>query len=59
MSALVHVHCSACDWDGMGEEKDFCYRCGESDSLKEVDPQDEHCIHCGQCMNQCECDEDP
>ncbi len=57
ISLLVHVHCGSCDWDGMGDPDDACYGCKEMDSLYEVDPQDERCIHCGQRKLQCECDE--
>lgn len=53
---LVHVHCSNCDWDGMGDPNDDCYGC-KSDSLYEVDQQDERCFQCGQRENQCECDD--
>lgn len=56
MSKIVHVHCSACDWDGMGDPEDPCYGCKEADALYEVDPEDERCFECGQRMNQCECD---
>lgn len=54
---IVHVHCSSCDWDGYGCTDDACYGCKEMDSLREVDPQDERCIHCGQRKNDCDCDE--
>jgi len=53
---LVHVHCGACDWDGVGDPADDCYRCHE-DCLNEVNPMDERCIHCGNRAAQCDCDE--
>jgi hypothetical protein len=56
-SLLVHVHCGSCDWDGMGDPEDACYGCQEMDSLREVRPDDERCIHCGQRPGQCQCDE--
>jgi hypothetical protein len=54
---LIHVHCGSCDWDGMGDPEDACYRCQELDSLREVRPDDERCIHCGLRAKECECDE--
>lgn len=56
MSLLIHVHCSSCDWDGMGDPEDPCYRC-HGDTLHEVDPEDERCFECGQRKAQCECEE--
>jgi hypothetical protein len=52
---LVHVRCH-CGWDGLGDPTDPCYGCGELESLSEIDPEDERCIHCGErgCTGECE-----